>query len=183
MAGFGAKLGQQIGRYFEAMAPMAGKQARGALGLGTKEVMEEGTAYWASLKNQWKAMKTKPAFSDKVRGYLKGWNMEDMLYQSGDFADDQLVKAGFLKSSEVERKRRQFTRFATLGASGVVGLNAMFGSEENMVGRATGFAARVGMHGGIGWGMQHLGHPLLGKGYWAWAGINMLRGGDNFGPF
>lgn len=54
--------------------------------------------------------------------------------------------------------------------------------EDTFVERAADFAAGVGIHTGIGAGLYGY-KPALGIGYGAWAGLNLLRRGNNFGPF
>jgi hypothetical protein len=186
-AGFGQKLGQALSRFAEAVSPMSPQAVKGAMGFGEEAAVTQGRAYIGST---WKAIKgsDKVTVPQMVGGYFKGQRAEDIAMKFGDSTALQAagitgtVGVGNMSAAQV-MARRAWQRTGVVAGAGVVGLNQMFGSDDSLIGRTTGFATKVGAHTGIGMGMRGLGHPMLGTGYMAWAGINMLRGGDNLGPF
>ena len=182
--GFGKKLGQVL----EAISPVSPQTAKGALGFGGEAAVSQGRSQIGATWNAIRGSSERPGIGKMIGSYFKGERAEDIAMQVGDQAILQAagvtptVGAGGRTAAQV-MGRRAWQRTATVAGFGLIGMNQMFGDSDSLIGRTTGFATKVGIHGGIGMGARYMGHPMAGTAYMAWAGINMMRGGDNFGPF
>jgi len=199
MQGFGAKLGFAIGNYFESMSPTMGKHTMAAMGMprgvrmgqgGFTDAVDAGTDYLKKLGGAWSAMSSEFSMGQRTSNYFRGGNVEDLLYSKASGTTGGALESlgilptagrGLLSASEI-MQQRSWNRIGTTAAAGAVGLNQVF-AGDSAVGGAVGFAAKAGMHAGVGYGARALGHPKVGMGYWGLAGINMIRSGDNYGPF
>lgn len=75
-------------------------------------------------------------------------------------------------------------RTRKLAAGGMLGLGAAnMIAPDSFVTSAGNFGLGLSLHGTIANALFQSGRKGLGVGYGAWAGLNMLRSGDNFGPF
>lgn len=180
--------GKKLGQILEALSPVSPQMAKGALGFGGEAAVSQGRA---QIGATWKAIRggSEPTGIGKMIGsYFKGQRLEDVAMGAGDQA--VLQAAGITPTVGVGGRtaaqimgRRAWQRTATAAGFGMVGLNQMFGDSDSLIGRTTSFASKTALHGGIGMGARYMGHPVAGTAYMAWAGINMMRGGDNLGPF
>lgn len=109
-----------------------------------------------------------------VKGYFAGDNLSDMARNMG--------MQGLNATPAAVRRRNALVRRAVAGAVGVYTAgNVLFGSG-NPVSGAAGAGLSVGAHGTV-MGMIGSRSPVAGAAYGAWTGLNMMRPGNNLGPF
>jgi hypothetical protein len=109
-----------------------------------------------------------------AKGYWAGDNLSDMARNMG--------MGGLHATPAAARRQNMLARRAVLGAMGAyAGGNLLLG-RDNSISNTAGAGLSVGLHGTI---MGALGtrNPAAGMAYGAWAGLNALRPGNNFGPF
>jgi hypothetical protein len=173
-----SSIASKIGKYIGAMSPIElfnSNQLQKLKGEAHKLMTQNKPREMTSMF--FDTMKTN--IRDKMASYKKGGpgiaGFAD--YFSGYSLGDEMSKIapGDLKFRSIARK--------TTGAAllGYMGSNMLFG-RENPISNTIGFGANVGMHAGIG-SLLGMVHPFVGVGYMGLSGINMLRSGNNLGPF
>jgi hypothetical protein len=78
---------------------------------------------------------------------------------------------------------RKNVRVATAAAMGVYGASSLFMGDESLPARASGGALNFAMHAGITKALHKYTNPMAAAAYGGLGVVNMLRSGDNLGPF
>ena len=190
---FGAgKLGNKILRTMEALSPIEIHYGTGARVLETtattgmagstdrvfalmSDTMEKFGKSWKSARGRADPV----SFSELATSYLKGYNIDDIAA-----GVHKAAFSGLSKPMQATINRRQAIRQVGLGALGVYGGASLLLGESNPIRQVGDFAATTAVHAGIGAGIGAMtGSPWGMYGYFGLAAVNMLREGDNFGPF
>ena len=109
-----------------------------------------------------------------LKGYFAGDNLSDMAKNMG--------MSGVEGTSAAMRRRRMLTRRGVAaGVGAYVAGKTLFGSD-NAVTTTAGTGLALGGHGAV-MGLIGSAYPVAGAAYGAWSGLNMLRPGNNLGPF
>lgn len=105
------------------------------------------------------------------KDYFRGHNISDMLANQG--------VPGLRRTTAYEIRKNMLTRRTVGAALAGTAAGALY---ENPLSDISGAGLRLGTHGTI---MGALGsrNRTAGAVYGVWSGLNMLRSGDNFGPF
>lgn len=98
--------------------------------------------------------------------YLTGFNADDI---------------GRGAASALSDNTRMIRAAMRIGIPTGIGFAAAFGTD-NPLGRAVGGIGQLGLHT-VGTAAMGAMNPYAGMGYAGWAGLNLLRSGDNMGPF
>jgi len=113
-------------------------------------------------------------YGPSVRGYFAGDNLSDMASNMG--------MSGLGRTSAAARRKNMLTRRTVAGvAGGGLAAGLLFG-EGNGISNAATAGGQVAGHGAM-MGLIGRANPMAGAAYGAWAGLNMVRPGNNMGPF
>jgi len=202
------KVGATILKAFEALGPIEIHYGAGARALETTAMSGASSADPIFMRlgdtmkrtgQAWSALRKSPnpmLFSEMVEQYFRGYNIDEMAAGIHKRAFSSLPKvANGMKEvvGDVFRtglpnqalvNKRMAMRQLTFGTLGVMGMSNLAFGSDNSLSRTLGFAGQVGMNLGIGATIGAMsGQPLAMWGYYGLAGINVLRAGNNLGPF
>lgn len=113
-------------------------------------------------------------FKTAVKGYFAGDNLSDMARNMG--------MQGLNQTPAAVRRRNALIRRSVAGGIGVFGASSLLMGSDSLPAVASGAGLKIGAHGTAA-GLIGSRHPVAGAAYAAWTGLNMLRPGNNLGPF
>jgi len=174
-------LGKTLLRGAASMNPIDIARGVGARGAGNRETsmgthfMKQVGATMRGAGTTWKSARQKGmGFTDMAKHYWKGHNLSDVAADLG--------VEGMRRTPKGDIRRNMFVRRTVLGAMGASTAASYMMGSDNAVSNTVGFAQQGLVHAGVSAGLGAY-KPGLGAAYAGWAGLNMMRRGDNFGPF
>lgn len=156
---FGKKLGGFVSQFFGHLSPVGLARESGAAKAGTATLTSDVGTWMGGVRD---AIRNRNGYG--MRDWFGGFNLGES-------------RAGLADSL---RRSRQIARWGTVGAIGGVLTGSIApGNPLDVVGRSALTAgAHVGITAAIG-----RSYPGLAGAYAAWGGFNMLRRGNQIGPY